>query len=69
MLDPHTDWRVVANAVRNWPKCKNCGEPYGNMAFGSAHYVGEGIRSTPVEGITVTIGGCIGYQPATELPE
>lgn len=39
-LDPASDWRAIAAAVRDYPRCKNCGEPYGNAYFGAAHAQG-----------------------------
>lgn len=37
-LSTHTDWRDVADAAKDWPRCKNCGDVYGNVAFGTKHY-------------------------------
>lgn len=38
MLDPHDDWRAIADRVRDYPSCANCGHPYGNASFGASHY-------------------------------
>lgn len=44
MLDPHQDWRIIAETVRDYPKCENCGQDYGNVAFGSEHYCEKGYK-------------------------
>lgn len=43
-LNPHVDWRVMAEAVKSYPKCKNCGQEYGNVAFGMYHGCEKGYN-------------------------
>ena len=43
-LNPHQDWREIAEDNKNMPKCKNCGKEHGNVAFGADHYCKKGYK-------------------------
>ncbi len=43
-LNPHKDWRIIAEGVKDYPLCKNCGEPYGNVYFGASHSCKKGYK-------------------------
>jgi hypothetical protein len=40
-FDLTQDPRIISEKVKNYPKCKNCGKPYGNVAFGTMHICGR----------------------------
>ena len=54
--DPHADWRNISEAVKDLPRCKNCGDVYGNVAFGTEHYTRRLGRED----------ACPGYEPEEE---
>ena len=39
-LDPHVDWRIMAESMKHLPPCVRCGAPYGNVSFGAEHWCG-----------------------------
>ena len=53
MLSPRVDWRVAAEAMKDAPPCANCGEPFGNIYFGAAHF----------DKFEAPFAECPGYQP------
>lgn len=61
--DPHVDWRTISDQVKDWPLCANCGKPYGNVAFGTSHYVAPDYYKDG----QLIVAGCPGYAP-TKLP-
>lgn len=50
MREQRTDWRCLSDL----PRCKNCGENYGNVYYGAAHWCANGYA--PIDSKPFTQG-------------